>query len=149
MLFGQKELIIDDKSRLTIPSVYLNAFTDKICYAVLGMDKCIDIIPRELFEKNAENVNALSNFDSKSREYKRTFFSNSFQIEIDTHNRILLPKVLIDKTKINKNVILVGLYDHLELWDSEIFKKNLENGEDNFSSDAEKIMDKCNYGTAY
>lgn len=144
MLFGQKELVIDDKSRLTMPSLYKEGFRDNICFATLGMDNCIELIPSELFEKNTEKINSLSNFDPKARELKRTFFSNAFRIEIDSHSRVLLPKVLLDKTNISKNVVLVGVYDHLELWDLDKFNANLKDGENNYSSNAEKILENNN-----
>lgn len=151
MLYGQKELVVDEKSRLTMPSLYKEEFKldsdTYFCYVTLGMDGCVDIYSKDTFEKNIATVNALSNFDPKAREFKRTYMANTFSLEIDSHSRLLLPKVLLEKAKINKNVTLVGLYDHLELWDSETFNKSQLEGEKNFSTDAEKILEK-NYGSA-
>ncbi len=144
MFFGQKDLAIDDKSRLVLPAAYRNEFTGGKLFASLGMDSCIELYPAEAYEKKAQSFMALSDFDPVARRLKRTFLSNTFDIELDSHNRILLPKPLIAKLNLKKKVILTGMLDHLELWDEETFIKNAEMNEETFSSDAMQLLNKQN-----
>ena len=108
------------------------------------MDSCIELYPAEAYEKKAQSFMALSDFDPVARRLKRTFLSNTFDIELDSHNRILLPKPLIAKLNLKKKVILTGMLDHLELWDEETFIKNAEMNEETFSSDAMQLLNKQN-----
>ena len=140
MFYGQKDLVIDDKSRLVLPSLFRDQFTSSTCYATLGMDNCIELYPEENYQKMAEKFMSLSDFDPVARKVKRTFNANTFAITIDSHNRILLPKLLATKTKLDKKVILVGMYDHLELWDSDTFLKESADAEATFSEDAQSLI---------
>lgn len=136
MFYGQKDIAIDEKSRLVLPSLFRNEFQGGVCYASLGLDKCIELYPEETYKEIAKKYMSLNDFDPKARKVKRTFISNTFTIQIDSHNRILLPKPLSAKTEINKKVIVVGMYDHLEIWDYDTFMKNEEEAEASFSEDA-------------
>lgn len=136
MFYGQKDLAIDEKSRLVLPSLFRNEFTGGLCYVSLGLDNCIELYPESTYQEIAKKYMSLSDFDPKARKVKRTFISNTFSIQIDSHNRILLPKPLVSKTNVSKKVILVGMYDHLEIWDSDTFMKNQEEAEATFSDDA-------------
>ena len=140
MLYGQKDLVIDDKGRLTLPSLFRNEFGSGNCYASLGLDKCILIYTEESYKKYVDKILQLSEFDDIARRVQRTFLSNSYPLQIDSHNRILLPKLLANKTKAEKKVVVVGMYDHLEIWDSEAFAKNIAEGEANYSSDAKSLI---------
>ena len=142
MFFGQKDLAIDDKSRLILPSLFRDEFKGGVCYVTLGLDPCLEIYPEEIYKEKVVKFTSLSDFDQISRKLKRTFLSNTFKIEIDPHNRILLPKALLAKTNLNKKVILVGIFDHLELWDDETFLNNSSEAEATFSQDAQELLDK-------
>ena len=141
MFYGQKELTIDDKSRLVLPSLYRDGFTEGLCFATLGLDNCIQLYPKTTFEENAKSIMGLSEFSKEARELRRIYLGNSFSIQIDSHNRILLPKTLQDKTGIGKKVVVVGLFDHLEIWDSDAYEKMEKNGEDNYSENARKLLE--------
>jgi MraZ protein len=136
MFYGQKDLAIDDKSRLVLPSLFRNEFTGGVCYASIGMDNCIELYPEETYQEKAKKFMGLSDFDPKARKVKRTFMSNTFNIQIDSHNRILLPKPLVTKAQINRKVVIVGVGDRLEIWDSDVFEKNEREAEESFSDDA-------------
>lgn len=139
MFFGQKELSIDEKSRLVLPSIYRDGFTGGICFATLGMDMCIQLYPKDIFEKKAAEVMALSDFSQANRDFKRTYLGNTFNIPIDSHSRILIPKLLSDKTNTGKKVIVVGVYDHLEIWDIDTYQKREAQSEANYCQYGENI----------
>lgn len=143
MFYGNKELTIDDKSRLTLSSIYRDGFPGGICYACYGMDCCLELYPEKTYEIKADQIMKLNDFDDTARRVKRTFLSNTFMINIDSHSRVLLPKTLLDKTRLGKNVICVGMYDHLELWDKDTYLKMEKENQDSYASDAKKIIG-CN-----
>jgi MraZ protein len=142
MFYGQKELTIDDKQRLVLPSLYRNDFSGGVCYACYGLDICIELYPEETYQRKAEKITALNDFDETARKVKRTFLSNTFSVQIDSHNRILLPRELLNKTQTGRNVVVVGMYDHLEIWDEEVFRKRSGEAEKSFPSDADRLIGK-------
>lgn len=136
MFYGQKDIAIDEKSRLVLPSLFRDEFKGGVCYASLGLDKCIELYPEETYQEIVKKYMSLNDFDPKARKVKRTFISNTFSVVIDSHNRILVPKPLSTKAQITKKVMVVGMVDHLEIWDYDAFMKNEEEAEASFSEDA-------------
>lgn len=140
MFYGQKELAIDDKARLVLPSMYRDEFTGGLCYVTLSLDNCIKLLPQAAFDKKAMEISQLSEFIPEARELKRTFMGLTFLVNIDSHNRILIPKALADRTELGKKVTIVGVYDALELWNSDKYKEKEEVGERNYSTNASKLL---------
>ena len=63
--------------------------------------------------------------------------SGANDVELDSQGRILIPGYLKEYAGLTKNVIIVGLYDKLEIWDENRWNKYKEKTED----DAEKIAE--------
>ena len=51
----------------------------------------------------------------------RKILGNGEFIQEDTHNRLLIPKYLLDAAKITKNIVSIGMIDHIELWAEEVW----------------------------
>ncbi|MFA6829539.1 MAG: division/cell wall cluster transcriptional repressor MraZ [Bacilli bacterium] len=146
MLTGQKDLSIDEKGRLVLPTLYRSAFSNGISYTSYGIDNCIRLYPEESYTRQATRYMELDDFNVEARKVKRTFLSNTFEVQIDSHNRILLPKPLTDKTGIVKKVVVVGLGDYLEIWDADTFYEMMEQNEKTYSSDCSLLIGSKNNG---
>lgn len=140
MFYGSKVHCIDDKGRLTLSSIYRDEFTSQKCYACYGLDHCLELYPEETYIKKVSTITSLNDFDENARKVKRTFLSNTFLLTIDSHNRILLPKTLLEKTELAKNVIVIGMYDHLEMWDEEKYTEIEKNNLDDFAKNAKEVI---------
>ncbi len=142
MFLGQKEQTIDEKNRLVLPSLYRNDFPGDTLYVTLGMDSCLELFPEDVYARKAEQYSSMNDFDPAQRRVKRAFLSNTFALSIDSHARILLPRPLTERLKIGRKVTLVGIMDHLELWDKEAYEKVSQDEWQNFASYAQEV-----YGT--
>lgn len=140
MFIGQKDLTIDDKNRLVLPSNYRKDFQGDQLYATLGMDPCLRLFSVEEYQKTAESIAQYNDFDPNARRLKRAFLSNTFAIAIDGHSRILLPRPLIDRIGLGKKVTLVGMSNCLEVWDSERYAKVSVEEQENYSTNAEAYL---------
>ena len=69
-----------------------------------------------------------------------TFLSNTFEVNIDSHHRILLPKNLMVKVGIKRQVIVVGMFDRLEIWDYDRFQEESLEEEKSFADDSMKLV---------
>lgn len=140
MFYGNKELSIDEKSRLLLPSIYRDQLLGGKVFACYGLDGCIELYPESCYLKKVERYSSLDDFSADARKIKRTFFSNSFELNVDGHNRILLPKPLIDKTQTSKKVVVVGVFDHLEIWDQDKYIENSLEDDKNFATNASRLV---------
>ena len=73
MFYGQKELLIDDKGRLVLSSNYREEFNDLTVFAAFGYDNCIELFKTVDYQRKAEEIMSLSDFDLQARKVKRTF----------------------------------------------------------------------------
>ncbi len=141
MFYGQKEAAIDEKGRLVLPALYRYDIQGQNCFVCYGLDGCIELYPQSIFEKIEANFSNNSfETDAKARRVKRVFLSNSYNVNIDSHNRILIPKTLIDKTNTGKKVVILGIGDHLQIWDQEAYEAVSLEEEKSFASDAQSLV---------
>lgn len=140
MLMGQKEVTIDDKGRLVLPSLFRDRFQGGESYASLGLDHCIELYPKDVYEEKAKKIMSLNSFDDAARRVQRTFLGNTFLLQIDSHNRILLPKELSTMTGLGKKATVIGMYDHLEIWDQDKYLSRAKEEQESFAQDASSLM---------
>ena len=138
--FGTYNHNLDDKSRLTLPSKLREKLGGTV-YITLGLDKCLYIYPEETFNKLAEELSKYSDFNQDTRGYKRTFFSNSYPCDVDKQGRIQLTKDSLEKCNIKKDVMIIGVEDHIEIWDKERFYQMEEENEAAYENNAAKIFE--------
>jgi len=129
MLVGTFEHKIDSKGRVVLPA----KLRDELGCAVvstIGIDKCIAIYPKEQWEKVLEKFMGLSFSKGKSRGLMRLMLSSASELQIDMAGRILVPNFLRGHAELDQEICLIGVNDHIELWDT-----------DNWNSYRTKIME--------
>lgn len=115
MFMGEYNHTIDTKGRLIVPA----KFRDQLGEAFVitrGNDGCLAIYSMEAWETFMEKVSALPN-TKDSRNYARMFIGISEQVETDKQGRILIPTGLRELAGLEKDVVLVGVIDKIEVWD--------------------------------
>jgi len=116
---GHYEHSLDAKHRLSIPSKFREAFSDGLVLSK-DTDACITVSSPDAHESRVKV--ALEGKNPLGREYKqvqRFYQGNSFETELDSAGRVILPAPLLAHAKIEKDVVVTGVDDHLELWSSE------------------------------
>jgi MraZ protein len=129
---------LDEKNRITMPS----RLRDKLgatVYITLGLDKCLAVYPEETFIQIASNLSKASSLQNDNRGYKRTFFANSYECDIDKQGRVQLSKELCEKCSVKKDVVVIGVDDHVEIWDREQYYAMSEENDQRYEENASKI----------
>lgn len=126
MFLGQYEHSIDEKGRLTIPSRYREEFADNSLVLTTGFEESLIVLTPELFLIFANQVRSKPITNPTSRQFRRVFFANAQEIEIDKTGRILLPAFLRNSAKLNDSAVLVGNGEYFELWSPEKWRAQLE-----------------------
>lgn len=119
-LLGQHRYQVDAKGRIALPSRFRDAFKDGI-YLTLGQDRCLYAFPREEFQRQAGEVRARPLSAQGARDYRRMFFGNAERAELDKQGRLTIPQRLRARVGVEQDVVVVGVYDHLQIWSGPIW----------------------------
>ncbi|MGI6458845.1 MAG: division/cell wall cluster transcriptional repressor MraZ [Candidatus Hydrogenedentales bacterium] len=124
MYFGEYTVKVDDKGRLTVPSrlrQVMEVEGDAVWYLTQGFDGCISVYPRDEWRRIRSQVNRYSSMNAKALAFRRLFFSSMGEAKIDGQGRMAIPIHLRELGKINTDTdaILIGVDDHLEIWNFE------------------------------
>ena len=113
---GKYSRSLDPKGRLLLPSK-LELSQQKSLYVLRGFDGCLSIFTLDGYEAYLTQLSSLRYTDEASRAYVRLASMSVEELPIDSHGRILLGKSLLEEYSIGNEVVLIGVLDHLELWD--------------------------------
>ena len=140
MLIGEYHHNLDSKNRLTMPVKILSELGSEIILA-RGFEHSIMVYPIKKWESVIEKFSELSITKSDTRKFMRILLSGATSCKFDSQNRICIPQVLKSYADINKECVIIGLDDHLEIWSEEAYSNFLNDNLDLFSDIAEKIYE--------
>ena len=142
MLLGEYEHTIDDKNRLTLPAKFRQAF-DEGLVLTRGIERCLSAYPRDNWTETVESrLQELDSLSKESRVMQRYFFSGAAEAELDKQGRVMVPSPLGDYAGLGKEVVVVGIRDHLEIWDRASWRAHLDEIEGSAEDVAERLATK-------
>lgn len=119
LLHGTYPRMLDEKNRLTLPRRVRDQLGDvSRLFLTPGQDRCLWLFTQEGLEQYAAKIDQAPATDDDVRVFRRLFFSRTESAELDGHGRILIPDWHAQQAGLRKDVILLGVRDHLELWDA-------------------------------
>ena len=142
MLLGEHEHTIDDKSRLTLPAKFRESFAGGIVLT-RGMDGCLYAYTKADWDRLVET--RLANLDPLSREgrlMQRYFFASAAAAEPDKQGRVPIPPGLAQAAGLGREVVVAGVYDHLEIWNRAAWREHLTEVEGSAEHVAESLAAK-------
>ena len=115
---GTFEHTLDAKHRLTVPSKFRSALAGRVVL-VRAVDRCVSVYPAETYEAMTQAALAGMNpFSNEARELKRLLFANAADVELDSAGRVMVPPHHRAHAGIDRDVVITGAGDSLELWDA-------------------------------
>ncbi|MFN0154752.1 MAG: division/cell wall cluster transcriptional repressor MraZ [Gaiella sp.] len=125
MFYGEYEHTIDDKGRVTLPARFRDAYAGGVVLSK-GFDKCIDVFPRGTWDSSVRSrLAGLDSFSPEARELRRFVFTGATEYEPDKQCRVLLPPTLVAHAGIEREVVIAGVDDRLEIWDRRAWVEHL------------------------
>ena len=106
---------LDEKGRLFLPA----KFRDRLAEGVVvtqGQEHCLVVWPPEVFDREADRASEKPLTSKAARGYARTFFSGGDEVVPDKQGRISVPASLREYAGLEKDVVVIGVRDRLELW---------------------------------
>ena len=138
MFFGNYSHSLDEKGRLVIPRKMRDDLGNHI-FIMKGFDGALAIYKEEAFSAVVEELKRYSFLKKENRDYLRIKLASIVELEVDKMGRVQIPNAILAKYHINKDVVVLGAGDHIEVWDNESYEKYLASIEDNFEDIAERI----------
>ena len=138
MLLGEFEHTLDEKNRLTLPAKFREAFADGIV-VTRGMDGCLFAYTRADFARLVERMGTLDPLRREARVIQRHFFSAANDAELDKQGRVMIPAALLESGGLKREVVVAGVYDHVEIWDRAAWRAHLEEVEGSAEHVAERL----------
>jgi MraZ protein len=129
LLTGSFQRLLDDKLRFAVPKPMRDAIghpEHNVLYLGPGTEGSLNLYPLESFAKLAAR---LENGHANGRDvtvFSRLFFAQVQRVELDKHGRIRLPSELAELARLTREVFLLGVRDHLEIWDRETWEAYLQ-----------------------
>ena len=142
MLLGEYEHTIDDKNRLTLPAKFREAFAGGVV-VTRGMDGCLYAYPRNDWRASVEaRLVGLDPLSREGRLVQRDFFTGATEAELDRQGRVMIPAALLKHAEIEREVVVAGMRDHLEIWDRAAWREHLREVEGSAEHVAERLAAK-------
>lgn len=121
-LIGTHRYQLDPKGRMSLPKGFREAFSSG-AFLTLGFDGCVWVFPADEWERRKEEVKSKPLNDAEARAMGRMFFGNADRIELDSQGRLLVPQGLRTTVGIDREAVVVGVDDHMEIWDGESWRR--------------------------
>ena len=125
MLIGEYSHTIDEKGRFNFPSKFREDMGDRFI-VTKGFDSnsCLFVYSKEEWAHLADKV--LAKKKKKTRKVQRFMFSSAVEVVPDKQGRILIPQNLRDYAGLNKDILVIGVQNRAEIWNSEAWEKVCE-----------------------
>jgi MraZ protein len=123
MFIGEFQHSIDEKGRLAIPRKFRKEL-DNGAIVTRGLDSCLFVYPVKQWKVLAEKLAALPFSTSRNRKMQRFFLAGATDVEADGQGRVVLPEHLRAYAGIRKEVIVIGLFDRVEIWDVDAWNSH-------------------------
>lgn len=138
MFFGYYEHSLDEKGRLVIPSKMREEAGCRL-YIMKGYDGALSIFKASAFEKMVEEAQNVPFTKRNSRKYLRIQLGSACEMEVDKQGRIQIPSQLLARYNITKEVVILGVGDHIEVWSKETYSEYEKSAEEDFEEIAENL----------
>jgi MraZ protein len=127
-LTGTYRRNLDEKLRLAVPKRLRDEFGEgdlKTLYVTPETDRSLGLYSPAAFELLAERLGERSNNRAQIRNYLRLFYSRAEQVDLDSQGRIRIPERLADFAQLTHDLVLLGVHDHVEIWDQAVWDEFL------------------------
>ncbi|GHH96458.1 division/cell wall cluster transcriptional repressor MraZ [Neobacillus kokaensis] len=139
MFMGEYHHSIDNKGRLIVPSKFRDDLGDMFIIT-RGLDQCLFGYPLSEWKLIEDKLKALPLTKKDARAFTRFFFSGATESELDKQGRINIPAPLLQYAKLDKECVILGVSNRIEIWSKQIWEDYFSQSEDSFAEIAENMI---------
>jgi MraZ protein len=143
LLTGTHARTLDEKKRMVLPRRLREQLDDpETLFVTPGPDQCLWLYTQAGLEQLAAKLDQAPATDAEARVFRRLYFAQTEAVDIDRTGRILIPERLVQFAGLRHEVVLIGVRDHLELWDGQRWQRYLAENAPRFDAVAESAFHK-------
>jgi MraZ protein len=142
-IFGEFECKADAKGRFLMPAALLRQLPeDQRTGFVMnrGLDKCLVLYTEQVWQEELTKIYSKNQFVAENRAFARMFQSGATPLELDGSNRLLVPRKLAEYAGIDKELVLIGSGNKIEVWSKTVFDAQLAQDLPNLAAISERVM---------
>jgi len=140
MFMGEYNHTIDTKGRLIIPSKFREGLGEEFV-VTKGLDGCLFVFSNEEWQEFEMKLKALPLTNKSARQFARFFVAGATPCELDKQGRILLPGPLREYAGLDKDVVLTGMLNRIEIWSKQKWDENNSLDDVDMDEIAEQMTD--------
>lgn len=129
MFLGEFQHRLDDKGRVILPARFRERLSSGLV-VTRGLDRCLDVWPRSAYEKRVEEMRRFPREHKRARWQKRLLTSGAHDDAPDGQGRIVIPQTLRDFAGLERELMVIGDDDKVEIWDLARWEASLSEAED-------------------
>ena len=140
---SEYECKLDAKGRLVLPArikASLPEESESTIVLTRGFEPCLTIYPLNEWKKIFEKVSSLNEFNPEYRRFQRNFLRGNTEIELDRSGRFLIPRTMVRFAKLEREAILVGMGNRIEVWNPDVYDEYLIKDPTEFSALASEFL---------
>jgi MraZ protein len=118
MFLGTHTPRLDDKGRIFLPAKFRDELSEGLV-VTRGQERCLNVWPSAEFRTYTQNLNKDRDASKADRAFMRMLFAGASAENADKQGRVTLPPVLREYAGLNRDCIVIGAFDHVEIWDAE------------------------------
>ena len=119
---------LDEKCRVAVPKLFRDELLleqERRLFLAPETDRSLSLFSVAVLERRAQRLGELSGPPGHAKNYMRLYYSQAEQVEVDSQGRIRLPERLKGFASIQQEVVLIGVHDHVEIWDKGLWEQFL------------------------
>ena len=139
MFMGEYHHNVDTKGRLIVPAKFRDNLGESFVLT-RGLDQCLFGYPLDEWKIIEEKLKNLPLTKKDARAFTRFFFSGATECEIDKQGRINIATPLTNYAKLEKECVVLGVSNRIEIWNKEIWEEYFNESADSFADIAENMI---------
>ncbi|WP_019242409.1 MULTISPECIES: division/cell wall cluster transcriptional repressor MraZ [Bacillus] len=139
MFMGEYHHNIDNKGRLIIPAKFRDALGE-VFIITRGLDQCLFGYSMDEWQQIEEKLKTLPLTKKDARAFTRFFFSGASECELDKQGRINISSPLVNYAKLEKECVILGVSNRIEIWSKKQWEEYFSESEDSFADIAENMV---------
>ncbi|WP_075981026.1 division/cell wall cluster transcriptional repressor MraZ [Bacillus massilinigeriensis] len=139
MFMGEYHHNVDMKGRLIVPAKFRDDLGETFVIT-RGLDQCLFGYPLEEWKILEEKLKGLPLTKKDARAFTRFFFSGATECELDKQGRINITTPLLQYAKLEKECVIVGVSNRIEIWSKPLWEDFFAQSEDSFAEIAENMI---------
>lgn len=144
-LKGSFEYSIDNKGRVNIPAKlkkYVSPDANDTFVVTRGFEKCVYVYPHDEWLKFEQKLQALSPTEERDRRFLRLLLGPVGESQLDAQSRISISKELLKHAEIEDAVLIIGVLNHMELWNPAVYAQYLAEHDESYEDAARAFLSK-------